>query len=244
MSAGKHAREAQRQRLARQLDKVAALRGEQTHAPELAAPRNLLARWQAQRLARTHGHFLANPRFRPAAEFFLSDLYGTKELSRHDRDLQRIYPIMARLLPPDVVHTIALTMEVSLLAQRLDLQLLRVLVERLGVTDRITEQAYAEGYRLCDNAAQREYQIELIRQVCHDLDAIAGKTLLHRALRLARKPVRMAGLGELHDTVERGFVAFRHMKGADEFIGSLVTRELELLRRIFARHPRPFEVAG
>ncbi len=41
--------------------------------PKLA----LLRAWQSQRLARTYADLLADPRYRPACEFFLENIYVT-----------------------------------------------------------------------------------------------------------------------------------------------------------------------
>ena len=50
----------------------------------------LLRAWQTRRLADGFKDFLANPRMRPAAEFFLTDLYGDRDFSARDRDVARI----------------------------------------------------------------------------------------------------------------------------------------------------------
>jgi hypothetical protein len=47
----------------------------------------------------------------------------------------------------------------------------------------------------------------------------------------------MAGFGALHDFIERGFVAFRHMHGADEFIDTIERRELAVMRAILNEEP-------
>jgi len=75
-------------------------------------PRNLLPQlsmlrqWQSKRLAESFTDFLADARMRPAAEFFLADLYGDKDFSARDRDAARVLPLMSRLLP-DTVSALA-----------------------------------------------------------------------------------------------------------------------------------------
>ncbi len=46
---------------------------------------SLLRRWQSARLARTYADLLQNARYRPAAEFFLDELYGNGDLGQRDR---------------------------------------------------------------------------------------------------------------------------------------------------------------
>jgi hypothetical protein len=49
-----------------------------------------------------------------------------------------------------------------------------------------------------------------------------------------RRPARLAGLGELHDFLQRGYDAFRTMGGASEFLNLIVGRERKLLEALFA----------
>ena len=62
--------------------------------PSVAGKRLRLREWQAARLARTHADLLASPRFGQAAEFFLSDLYGPKDFSSRDEEVERILPCL------------------------------------------------------------------------------------------------------------------------------------------------------
>jgi hypothetical protein len=199
-----------------------------------------LRRWQGQRLARTYADLLASERYRPAAEFFLSDLYGEKDFTRRDQDVERMYPSMVKLLPDAALHTIALAVEVHVLSAELDRALCQVLTGELGVKERITDSQYAEGFRRCANLRMRQRQVMLIRRVGEDLDAVVAKPMLYQVLKLARNPARVAGFAELHDFLERGFQAFRHMGGAGEFLETIVSRETRIMDRIFDAHPRPF----
>jgi hypothetical protein len=71
-----------------------------------------------------------------------------------------------------------------------------------------------------------------------------GKPLLERALRLARRPARAGGFGQLQDFLERGFSAFKQMGGAAEFLATIERRETRILERLFAGTARPFDLAG
>jgi hypothetical protein len=227
-----------------QIERNRALR--QAPALDLATSQALdrLRRWQTERLARTYADLMASERYRPAAQFFLSDIYGDKDFSERDQSVERVYPAMVKALPDSALHTIALAVEVHALSTELDQALCAVLTSELGVRDVITEGQYAEGYRLCGNHAERVRQIQLICQVGEDLDQVVDRPLIYQMLKLARKPAKLAGFGELQDFLERGFTAFRHMGGAAEFLQTVATRERLILDRILARHPRPFDLSA
>jgi hypothetical protein len=58
---------------------------------------------------------------------------------------------------------------------------------------------------------------------------------------MMRQPARLAGLGQLHDFLERGFDAFRRMGGAGEFLTTVVARETALMDAMFAGDTAPFD---
>src|SRR3546814_19275819 len=64
-----------------------------------------LRRWQAARLRDSFAHFLADPSRRPAAEFFLDDVYGDRDFTRRQADKEGVTPIMQRLLPEELLAT-------------------------------------------------------------------------------------------------------------------------------------------
>lgn len=203
-----------------------------------------LNHWQSDRLARTHADLRASPRYKLATEFFLSDLYGPKDFSRRDYDLERSYPMIITVLPANAIYAVAMAVELDALSLELDRTLSHILSSELKIKNEteLTEDAYAEAYRRSDNYNQRKYQIELIRILGEDLDVVVAKPFIYAALCLARTPAQLAGFGELQDFLERGFRAFRHMQGADEFLDLIVGRETRILNRIYARHPSPFNL--
>lgn len=184
-----------------------------------------LASWQSARLAWTHRDLLATDRYGAAAEFFLSDLYGDRDYSARDEDMERVTPIMVRLMPAGALASVALGLRLHALTQTLDTAMVRMLFERMAVGPRFDAEDYAEAYRRCDNAADRLDQIELVGQIGNELDRIVRHTLVYRLVRLSHRPAHMAGFGALQDFIERGFEAFHSMDGAEEFLLTVTNRE-------------------
>ena len=210
------------------------LRGRDAEAgpPERLAE---VKQWQAERLARTHADLAANPRYRDATRFFLEDLYGPKDFSGRDAAMLRIYPTMVRILSASAVETAALAIEVDALSESLDRNLAQAL--GAGVLD---ERSYAKAYRESSTPVDRERQIVLIEEVGRRLDHLVAKPLLGRALKLMRAPARLAGLADLQQFLERGFVAFRAMGSAEEFLAMLSGRERGIASRLFSGASKPF----
>jgi hypothetical protein len=222
------------------MERVRALHERRLTEPSLQRRLLILARWQAARLEATYVDLGSKARYRAAMDFFLGDLYGPRDFSRRDSELERVAPMMSSMLPASVLATIAHAVEVNGLSTELDIDM----VERLGdlvPQDRpVTVASYCEAYRASGREADRRRQIELIAEVGAALDRYVRMPFLYSALLLMRVPARAAGFGELQDFLERGFGAFRGMGGADEFLGTIVSRERLILERIIGGDDAPF----
>jgi hypothetical protein len=202
----------------------------------------LLRAWQSERLSKTYADLLADSRYGPACRFFLSDIYAPRDFTQRDHDIERMHSFMLKFIPARILHPLAVAIELNTLTKGLDMALLEILVNQLGLTDNLTPQMYAEGYRRCKNYEQRVDQIELVMEVGQEIDRLAHLPLVGASLRLARGPAYRAGWYELQDFLERGFAAFKHMRGAKKFLYLTKQREKQILDRIYAGEPDPFEV--
>jgi len=206
------------------------LRGRQQAQPRVRE----VKRWQAQRLAATYADVSTQPRYEAATRFFLEDLYGPKDFSGRDQAMLRIVPVMKRVLPASAVETAALAVELDALSEDLDQRLAAELGSRT-----LDAESYADAYRASGTRAEREHQIALIGAVGRRLDALVRKPMVGGTLKMMRKPARVAGLTDLQDFLERGFESFRRMKGADDFLDLVRSRESEILNRLFSGEALP-----
>jgi hypothetical protein len=212
------------------------------HVPgERLDPQLLLLRdWQVQRLVRTYQDLLNRPRYQPACTFFINDIYAARDYAQRDIDLRRFHATLRRWIPQPMLHSFTLAIRLHDLTEELDAQLLDVLVNQLGMTDALTVEMYAEAYRRCDNYAARVRQIEMIGEVGNGVEALVNIPLSGSVLKLAHTPATRAGWGELMSFLERGYAAFKHMRGARAFLNTIHDRELRILDRIYASDPDPF----
>ena len=173
-----------------------------------------------------------NPRFHDAAEFFLVDLYGPRDLSRHIENVRRILPVMTNVLPEYGLATVAHAVELNVLSESLD----GAMVEALGAdAATINDATYAAAYRKVDRAEDRKRQIDLIALLGEALDKLTHQRFIGAALKMMRKPAELAGLGELQGFLERGYRAFGAMRGgASEFVSIVVARERAISETLFA----------
>ncbi|GAB4581067.1 MAG: hypothetical protein Fur0022_38140 [Anaerolineales bacterium] len=221
-----------------------AARRKRVSGQELSPAIKLLRTFQSERLARTHADLLASPRYGPACRFFLTDIYAPRDFSQRDHDAETLYKLMNRFLPEDLLYPLALVLKLNHMTHDLDERLAEALVTRLGVTDTITPEQYAEAYRICDNYQEREKQIDMLLEIGARVDKLVKSPLTAPTLTMAKLPAKTAGWDELHNFLERGYQAFKHMNGSDYFLKTITTREKEILHRIFSAHPDPFHLAN
>jgi hypothetical protein len=192
-----------------------------------------LKEWQAARLAGNYADLLASPRHRPAAEFFLSDLYGPKDFRSRDEELARVVPIMVHVLPAKALLTLLEAVKMDTLSESLDSAMVLAL-RKIGKNKAIDWPAYVAAYRSCGRRKDRELQIALIDKIGKTLDRLTRMPLIHFSLKLMNGPAHLAGLGDLHSFLQRGFDAFSYMKGADEFLAIVTERETALMKELLA----------
>ncbi len=218
-------------RIEAQLDAAARDRAKLASNSKGQAAREALRIWQAARLARTHADLLESAKYAGAASFFLTVIYGPKDLSRHEEEVRRTLPLMTRVLPLAGLETVADAFELSALSESLDADMLAALKKKVFA---LTEADCVKAYRATGRRPERERQIELISHLGESLDKLTRKPFVGAALSMMKKPAELAGLTDLQSFLERGYEAFRTMNGgAGEFLEAITSREQALLNEWF-----------
>ncbi|MFC3551809.1 hypothetical protein ACFOLC_12420 [Lysobacter cavernae] len=199
-----------------------------------------LRQWQARRLEASFDRFLRDPQRRPAAQFFLSDVYNDHDFSRRDADIAKVLPMMQRLLPQALLTTVADAIELGLLTHAFDLRMAQALHELAPKRRKLDAPLYAQAYRRCGLPRLRAHQIDLIARVGNGLGQALRLPGVATLLKLSRGPARVAGLAELQGFLERGFAAFAKLGDVRGFIAEIEADERDVSQRLFAGEADPF----
>ena len=191
----------------------------------------LIKAWQAYRLSKSYADLLATPRYRESALFFLQDLYGPGDHAARDGQLARVIPALTRFLPAAALGTICEAIELDALSEMLDNRLAAQLRGRTELlSERFDRSAYGNAYRIAGTPAERSAQLVLVGAIGRSLDRLVRKPVLGGLLTSMGPAARAAGVGSIHEFLQRGFRAFKAMGGATEFLQLIDSRE----RRIAA----------
>lgn len=210
------------------LRQVALEREGRARDPALSLRTQAVKDYQHRRFARTYADLMSMPRYARAARFFLDDLYGPHDFSDRDDQFARIVPGLVRLFPHEIVSTVRSLAELHALSETMDSRMARALA---GVE--IHADHYVAAWQAVGEPAVRDRQIELMLTVGRALDRYTRNPLLRHSLRLMRGPARAAGLAALQGFLETGFDTFREMRGAEDFLNQIATRERALAAALF-----------
>jgi hypothetical protein len=183
--------------------------------------------FQAARLAQTHADLLVHPRYQLAARFFLSDLYGAKNIHQRDAELARVIPVMQKFLPEAALQVMAAATELDALSEQLDIAIAQQPSVAASGGNSLSLDQYQAAYSAVHvlNPSARETQMQLIIRVGRALDGLIRKPMLSTLLKSMGPAATAAGFDHIHDFLTRGFVAFKQMNGAGEFLTTIEARE-------------------
>ncbi len=198
----------------------------------------LLQDWQRTRLARSYDGLISQQRYAAAGEFFLAELYGGLHFRERDQEMERVLPIMARMLRDDMLRVLAEAFELQSLSLEFDMSMTGALME-FG-WDHLDTDRYGEIYRACGRPSDRKRQIDLIHRLGLELNELVHHRLVLLLIRTLRGPARAAGFGLLQSFLEQGLTAFQVMGDGTEFVETIWREESEVMGRLFAADKEPF----
>jgi hypothetical protein len=169
-------------------------------------------------------------------EFFLNDLYGPHDFTQRDQDVTRAWSSLKRTLPARAAGILARAIELDVLTTELD----HAMAAQLPAGP-LTNAGYASAYRAMNRAESRRRQIVLTIGIGEDLDRIVRHAWIGVALKAAHLAAHAAGLGALQDFLERGYTAFRRVRGAERLLTAIRERETELMNALFSGTGDPLD---
>jgi hypothetical protein len=199
-----------------------------------------LQQFQRNRIARSFDDLNRQEGYRPAVEFFLSEIYGGLHFRDRDQDMGRVMPVMTRFLPDRTLMTMSEAFELQSISLEFDMEMAEWMARwDVEVLDMAT---YCRVYLAVDDREGRERQIHLIRKLGYDLDQLVRKSFINYLVRLLRGPAHAAGFGNLQEFLESGLNSFRALEDPEYFIETIYVREWEAMERMFDGEENAFRL--
>lgn len=188
-----------------------------------------LQEWQRKRLARAYADLLEQEQYRAAGHFFLTELYGGLDFQQRDQQVERVMPVMVRVLPAHMLTALARAFELQVLSLSLDSEMAAV-IAKAGIRQ-LTVANYAQTYVAVGRIPEREEQLQLITELGTELIELVKHRLVLRLVRLLRGPARASGFSALQDFLEEGLFAFQSMDDGWFFIETITERETAYMQQ-------------
>jgi hypothetical protein len=221
------------QHVAQTLRHIHAVRGDANVATRAALAH--VQRYQRARLAQTYADFLADPNIKPAALFFLDELYCSADVAeQRDADVERIVPLMAKVLPQVALDAVGDALSLDAMSADLDESMARALNAQAGGPRVLDAALYAKLYRAVGQPDARAQQLQLLDRTGKTLAQAVRLPLIRPTLSMMEVPARAAGLLRLHTFLAHGLDAFRQLPDPGLFLRSIYQRETALMQQLFS----------
>lgn len=203
------------------------LRLEAKENNELLNSKMALKEFQVNRLKKTHHDLLDDVKTKNATLFFLNEIYSFKDLSKRDRDLEKLLPTMGKMFPENALEVISKAMVLDSLTEELETKM----AERLKKN--FTEKEYFTAYKKYTTYEQRMKQLKLVEELGYSLCSLVKIPLISTTLKVMGLPAKIANLEEMHNFLYSGFQTFKETSQPENFIKILTEREKIILDQIF-----------
>jgi hypothetical protein len=202
---------------------------------------SIIQRKRADITMRTYSDLSRQSRYSKAVSFLADDLLGGNNLSRHGSELVHAKKPMVRMLPDALLGTVARSVEFTAVTLHIELQLAQYFAATGFAGNELSDEDYLDALRSAVSKESLETQFSLVVLVGEEIESVVNRPFIATALKMCRTPAHLMGLSGLQNFLERGFDAFRAMRGSQEFIRLFSIRESELINRIYTTQANPFE---
>lgn len=188
--------------------------------------------WQRARIQQTHAELFEQPKNKPMANYFLTQLYGGDEFKILAKQLARILPKakkLERLASENVLKTGSMAIKAAILAIELDMHLAQWLIEH---DLPVNEENMLAAYNAVDEAEERRTQINNLKEVCYRTDKYLNSFVLRKAFAFSKGAAYRHNYQPLYDFIDAGFKAMKPLKSVTGFIEPFCERELQIIDQV------------
>lgn len=200
--------------------------------PGLFESYDRFTRWQLDYMLPYFDDLLEPEGYAEAVDFIVSDLAGVG-VSKRDRDLERVTPVIVRSLPAQPLATAAAAVELNAHVLEINLGICRELLVDNDLPPVITEEDYIAACRRVSSYEECMGLVDLAVDLGDTLKTLVRVPLLRGLLWTMRAPAHAAGFGALQDFLETGCLTFRRISDIDRFLALLRQRMGQVFERIY-----------
>lgn len=216
------------------------------HNPQLAARLLAVQNWQKKRMEHTHKTLFAVPAHQLMTQYFLTRLYAGPDFAILANQFERVITKaqkFEKLVPASTIRTGCDGIELAVLAIELDQQLAEILLQDPldNTALELDDEAVIALYHKANQVEARLHQLDLLDKLGYSLDKYVRSFVLQSAFKMAKGAAKRHDFEPMYAFLDEGFAAMKPLKSAEEFVGVFTQQEREVIERVHAGTPNPFE---
>ena len=201
--------------------------------------------WLKLRIQNSHQELFNQKENQLMAKYFINRLYGGPEFDDLARQIERLlkYAHKAeKIIPENAIKTGLKSVSLAVLAMRLDeevaMQLLKDYPDHQPINDEIMRHTLIQ----LDQHDARLEQLKLLDDLGGALDKYMRSFIMHTAFKMCKGAATKYKFELMYDFIGEGFIAMKPMKSAANFIHAFTIKEREIVEKVHAGDPNPFQI--
>ena len=200
--------------------------------------------WQKQRMQATHSKQFAEKQNVLMSEYFLNRLYGGPDFDALAEQIARLmkYAHKAeKLIPENAVKTGTSGVSLAILAVQLDEQVAMQLLEDYHPHEALNDEMMRLTYLKLDQGLSRLKQLDLLDQLGFSLDKYMRSFMVQAAFKMCKGAASKYNFNIMYEFMQDGFLAMKPLKSAEKFVKDFTAVERQIIHKVHAGDPHPFQ---
>ncbi|BAP38951.1 MULTISPECIES: FFLEELY motif protein [Acinetobacter] len=200
--------------------------------------------WLKMRIEKTHHALFNQKENQLMAKYFINRLYGGPEFDDLAIQIERLlkYAHKAeKILPENAIKTGLKSVGLAVLAMQLDEQVAAQLLKDYPVDQVIDDEMMRLTLLKLDQAEARQQQLGLLDDLGGALDKYMRSFIMHTAFKMCKGTAIKYKFELMYDFIGEGFIAMKPMKSAADFIHAFTLKERDIVEKVHAGDPNPFQ---
>ena len=215
--------------------------------PEILQRLQDVQQWQKQRMQRTHAVQFAEKHNVLMSEYFINRLYGGPDFDALAAQIARLtrYAHKAeKLIPDNAIKTGTSGVQLAILAVQLDEQVAIQLLQDYPNNPTLTDEMMRQTYLKLDQGKDRMLQLQLLDDLGRNLDKYMRSFMVYTAFKMCKGAANKYNFEVMYDFMQDGFLAMKPLKSAEKFVREFTAVERQIVDRVHAGDPNPFQPAA
>lgn len=200
--------------------------------------------WLKQRIQNTHQELFKRRENKLMAQYFIHRLYGGQEFDELALQIERLLKHAhkaEKFFPDNAIQTGIKSVSLAVLAMQLDEQVAQQLLKDYPADQVIDDEMMRLTLIKVDKAQERQQQLQLLDELGQSLDKYMRSFMMHAAFKMCKGMAIKHRFELMYDFIGEGFVAMKPMKSAASFIQQFTLQEREIIAKVHAGDPHPFD---